>query len=392
MSATPEPPSPRRLVAELKASGSLRDSAIEAALLAVPRHLFLPGVDLEQVYSDRSIPIKRDASGMVVSSSSQPTMMIIMLEQLRLNRGHNVLEIGAGTGYNAALMQHIVGARGRVTTIEIDKDLAEWSQDALQRAGMAQVTVVATDGAGGYPPRAAYDRIIATVGIWDVPRAWVRQLKPKGILVAPLWLEALQVSAAFIPQPDSTLLSRDNRLCGFVQLRGLAAGPTTQLRVGSSTLHLTSDSPHLDGAAIHALLSEDASDDSLGAPLETDEYWHGFAPYLMLNTPPDLIFTGYSAGDDGQTPYGVSGSGFALIGRGSAVFIPMRGRGQVRTFGAADALLALQDALAAWQRADRPTISRLRLRLYPISQPAPSIRQGKLYSRRDHHVYAWLEI
>lgn len=391
MSSTPEPPSPRRLVAELKASGSLRDSAIEAALLAVPRHLFLPGVELEQVYSDRSIPIKRDASGMVVSSSSQPTMMIIMLEQLRLSRGHNVLEIGAGTGYNAALMQHIVGARGRVTTIELDKDLAQWAQDALQRAVMTQVMVVETDGAGGYPPRAAYDRIIATVGIWDVPRAWTKQLKSKGILVAPLWLEALQVSAAFIPQPDGTLLSRDNRLCGFVQLRGLAAGPTTQIRVGSTTLYLTSDSPTLDGAAIHALLSEDAEDASLGTPLEADEYWHGFAPYLMLNTPRDLIFAGYSAGDDGQTPYGISGTGFAVVGRGSACFIPIRGRGQMRAFGSADAQLALQDALADWNRAGRPTIASLCLRLYPTNQPVPAVGAGKVYSRRDHHVHAWLD-
>jgi protein-L-isoaspartate(D-aspartate) O-methyltransferase len=279
-----------------------------------------------------------------------------------------------------------------MTTIELDKDLAEWSQDALQRAGMTQVTVVETDGAGGYPPRAAYDRIIATVGIWDVPRAWVRQLKPKGILVAPLWLEALQVSAAFIPQPDGTLLSRDNRLCGFVQLRGMAAGPTTQLRVGSSTLYLTSDSPNLDGAAINALLSEDAEDASLGTPLEADEYWHGFAPYLMLNTPRDLVFAGYSAGDDGQTPYGISGTGFAVIGRGSACFIPIRGRGQMRAFGSADAQLALQDALADWNRAGRPTIASLCLRLHPANRPAPAVSAGKVYSRRDHHVHAWLEV
>jgi protein-L-isoaspartate(D-aspartate) O-methyltransferase len=392
VSSPPEPPSPRRLVADLKASGSLRDPAIEAALLAVPRHLFLPNVELEQVYSDRSIPIKRDASGMVVSSSSQPTMMIIMLEQLRLSRGQNVLEIGAGTGYNAALIQHIVGSRGRVTTIELDKDLAQWAQDALQRAAMTQVMVVETDGAGGYPPRAAYDRIIATVGVWDVPRAWTKQLKRRGILVAPLWLEALQVSAALIPQPDGTLLSRDNRLCGFVQLRGLAAGPPTHIRVGSTALYLTSDSPKLDGAAIHALLSEDAEDASLGAPLEADEYWHGFAPYLMLNTPSDLVFAGYSAGDDGQTPYGISGSGFALIGRGTACFIPIRGRGQIRAFGSADAQLALQDALADWDRVSRPTIANLRLRLYPADQPAPAVHVGKVYSRRDHHVHAWLDV
>jgi protein-L-isoaspartate(D-aspartate) O-methyltransferase len=379
------------MVAELKARGDLHDRAVESALLAVPRHLFLPDVPLEEVYSDRSIAIKRDETGMIVSSSSQPTMMVIMLEQLKLSPGHNVLEIGAGTGYNAALMQQIVGRTGRVTTIELDKDLAEAAQDALQRAAMTQVMVVEADGAGGFPARASYDRIIATVGVWDVPRAWVQQLRQSGVLVAPLWLEALQVSAAFVLQPDGSLYSADNRPCGFVHLRGSAAGPRTQLRVGSTALFLSSDSPELDGAALHALLSDDAQDAYLGMPLEQGEIWHGLAHDLMLHTPRDFVFALYSVGDESQRPYGIEGSGCLLTARGSACFLPMAGNGAVRCFGGADALLAMQDAVKAWDAGGRPSVNRLRLRLTPKGRSGTQPAQGKVYVRRDHVLHAWLE-
>src|SRR5512140_1928370 len=101
------------LVAKLIAMGCISSQSIERAFRAVPRHLFAPGVALEKVYSDTSIPTKR-IDGKVVSSSSQPAMMAVMLEQLQLGPGQRVLEIGAGTGYNAALLQHLVGSSGLV--------------------------------------------------------------------------------------------------------------------------------------------------------------------------------------------------------------------------------------------------------------------------------------
>lgn len=379
----------------MKARGELSDRTIEAAFTNVPRAWFLPNVAPEIVYADQAIPIKRDSMGVTVSSSSQPTMMAIMLDQLKLAKGMNVLEIGAGTGYNAALMQYIVGNTGRVTTLEIDKELVKGAQDALQRAAMTQVTVVESDGVSGFPPRAAYDRIIATVGIWDVPRTWVQQLRSQGLLVAPLWIEALQVSAAFTRQRDGTLYSADNRPCGFVQLRGAGAGPNTQIRVGSSALILSSDSVDVDGAAVNALMSEDASDAYLGAALDQTAYWYGFAPYLMLHTPPHFAFAGYAMADEGQQPYGIAGNGFALVARGSACFVPIGSDGAVRCFGGADAFLALQDALTAWDAAGRPGIHRLRLRLTAVNIDAPSVKDTvsgvKRYVRRDHVVEAWLE-
>ncbi len=100
---------------------NITSARVEAAFGAVPRHLFLSGVPLEEVYRDQAITTKY-LNGTPISSSSQPAIMAIMLEQLQLERGQRVLEIGAGTGYNAALMAHIVGTEGKVVTIDIDDD------------------------------------------------------------------------------------------------------------------------------------------------------------------------------------------------------------------------------------------------------------------------------
>ena len=107
------------LVEHLKEENCITTAVVEQAFLVVPRHLFLPGEPLEQVYSDRSIVVRRDAEGQWTSSSSQPAIMAIMLEQLDLKPRQRVLEIGAGTGYNAALIASIVGPGGRVVTVDI---------------------------------------------------------------------------------------------------------------------------------------------------------------------------------------------------------------------------------------------------------------------------------
>src|SRR5512133_3946762 len=163
------------LIDDLKNRGLIQTPSIEAAFRAVYRHQFLPGIPLEETYSDRAISVKQDESGQWLSSSSQPAMMAIMLEQLGLERGHKVLEIGTGTGFNAALMAHIVGEAGRIVTIEIDQDLADAAHKHLAETGFEQVQVVVTDGGYGYPDAAPYDRIILTVGAPDITPAWWSQ-------------------------------------------------------------------------------------------------------------------------------------------------------------------------------------------------------------------------
>ncbi len=381
------------LVEKLRQKGHLTDPLVKAAFLEVPRHRFLPpDVPLDQAYSDDVVPIKRDPDGTVLSSSSQPTMMAMMLHQLRLQPGHNVLEIGTGTGYNAALMQHIVGEDGNVTTLEIDNDMVRLAQDSLQRAVYGStVRVVQGDGAAGYAPRASYDRIIATVGVWDIPLAWVQQLKPRGIIVAPLWIDSVQVSGAFTLQADGTLYSKSNLQCSFIRLRGVSSGPVVSRRVGSSSLVLTSNAVNaLDGASLHLLLSEDAETNLLDIRLKPNEYWTGFMPYLILNLPDGFSFAVYNIGVN-EKAYGIEGHGFALITQGSACFVPYNGHGESHAFGGPDAFMALQTALADWNSAGRPDSDRLRLRLIPHTAAPPVIQTGKLYLRQEHYLHVWQE-
>ena len=170
---------------------------VATALRAVPRHLFLPDLPPEATYADDAIVTKRDQGGQAISSSSQPAIMAIMLDQLDLAPGQRVLEIGAGTGYNAALISHIVGASGQVTSIDIDPELVGTAREHLASAGFAAVTVASADGAGGYPEHAPYDRIIATVGVSDLAGPWLEQAAPGARIVVPLDVRGTQVAVAF---------------------------------------------------------------------------------------------------------------------------------------------------------------------------------------------------
>jgi protein-L-isoaspartate(D-aspartate) O-methyltransferase len=387
------------LVEHLKSKDESLDPVVEAAFLRVPRHIFLPDEPLDRAYSDDAVPIKRDPDGTVLSSSSQPSMMALMLKQLRLRLGDNVLEIGAGSGYNAAVMHNIVGDRGTITSIEIDKDVATAARNHLMRAGIASsVTIVDADGAMGYAPRASYDRIIATVGIWDVPAAWAKQLKPDGILVAPILIDGFQVSAAFTSQDDGSLYSKFNAPCGFISLRGLAAGPQILLRISTSGLTLVStQAAELDSAAVHTLLSEDIEMALLEIVLTPSEYWFGLLPYLALHTPEGYTFGLYMVGDT-QQAYSLEGSGFALIAPGSACFVPYHSNGEAKCFASADAFLALNAVMREWDATGRPSASKLRLRLTPRKKSRAKSTStllaphAKIYTRKDHHLYVWLDI
>ncbi len=226
------------LVEKLKKQGFIKSPEIEAAFISVPRHLFLPHLPLEEVYQDEPIITKR-LNGKSVSSSSQPAMMAIMLEQLNLQPGHKVLEIGAATGYNAALMAFIIGAKGLVITLDIDEDIVENARINLAIATAKNVKVICADGAFGYPQDAPYDRIILTVGAWDIAPSWQEQLKPSGRLVLPLTLIANNELSIAFDMVDNHLVSVSSRKCGFIKMRGVFAEPqNNQLIEQTLTFHL----------------------------------------------------------------------------------------------------------------------------------------------------------
>ena len=236
----------RKLVKELESNGSLTDPAVRRAFLAVPREHFLPAVaeaeGLAAIYADKAIVIRNDAHGAPTSSSSQPAIMAIMLERLGLAPGLRVLEIGAGTGYNAALLSTLVGAGGRVVSVELQPDLADAAAEALAAGGYA-ARVVTGDGREGWEAEAPYDRIILTASTGTVNRPWFDQLVPGGLLQLPFHLQGPDLQAVV------TLRKEDDRLRsvgvvdgGFMALRDPAQKESASYR-GSGV----SVSEHIDG-------------------------------------------------------------------------------------------------------------------------------------------------
>ena len=219
------------MVAQLREQPGLTP-AIEAALRAVPRHLFLPAVDLDRVYSGDVIVTRTDDQQRPISSSSQVAIMVPMLEQLALSPGLRVLEIGAGTGYNAALLDELVGAEGSVTTVEIDPAIAGEARERLAAAGHARVRVECNDGWLGVADGAPYDRIELTASTADLSPSWVEQLAEGGLLVAPLLLRPNAQGVFALRKRGAVLESVRSVLGGFMPLRGEGEPRDVSVQVG----------------------------------------------------------------------------------------------------------------------------------------------------------------
>lgn len=243
------------LVDQLRARGSVRSPQVEEAMRAVPRHLFLPEISLTDAYSITQVVTKTDAEGHALSSVSHPGVVAGMLEQLDVKAGHRVLEIGSG-GYNAALLTHLVGPTGHVTTLDIDPDVTTRARACLTAAGYNSVEVVTADGEHGHPAGAPYDRLIVTVGAWDLPPAWFDQLdKNTGRLVVPLRIRGQSRIVTFAPE-DGVWRSQAIEFAGFVPMRGDGAHAPQVIPLtpdGEIELHTDdpSDAPKLTDALTH---------------------------------------------------------------------------------------------------------------------------------------------
>jgi protein-L-isoaspartate(D-aspartate) O-methyltransferase len=254
------------LVNKLLAAEIITQPAVAEAFRVLPRHIFLPGVELARAYEDEAI-VTKEIHGVPVSSSSQPAMMGIMLEQLDLQPGQRVLEIGAGTGFNAALMAYLVGDPSLVTTVDIDEDLVAQARANLAATGFGDVSVICADGGQGYQPHAPYDRVILTVGAWDISPAWVEQLREGGILLLPLDFNGLQLSVAF-EKRDGVLHSRCAQCCGFMRLRGEHAGPDfiAPLDESGKAVISVANVERLNLKHLRALLAEQPQVDDISLP------------------------------------------------------------------------------------------------------------------------------
>ncbi|MEV6309967.1 methyltransferase, FxLD system [Streptomyces sp. NPDC051840] len=257
-------------------SGRTLPPSVEHAMRTVARDQFLPGLDPARAYVDEAVSIKENPNGpLPLSLASVPSIVAMMLTQLGAQPGDRVLEIGAGTGYNAALLAEIVGPDGAVTTVDIDSDVALHARQALNGAGYERVTVIERDGLKGAQEHAPYNRMIATVGLWDIPGAWWDQLADGGRLVLPLRWRGQTRSVALTRRGD-TLVSDGMELCGFVPVIGQDGERSAELLGGQARLHYDQDQP-VDAALLEGVfgtpVSEVWADVRVGGEEPFDGMW-----------------------------------------------------------------------------------------------------------------------
>ncbi|MEV6928115.1 methyltransferase, FxLD system [Dactylosporangium sp. NPDC051485] len=247
------------LLGDHAAKGLTMRPEVEAALRAVPRHHFTPGVSLEVAYNANDPVVTKQVGDEPVSSVSAAWLIAEMLGQTADAvdgglSGRRVLEIGSG-GYNASLLRELVGPSGSVTTVDIDPDVTERASACLSAAGYHDVTVICADADQPIEGAGTFDVIIVTVGAWDIPPAWLAQLAPDGVLVVPLRTFGMTRSWALRRDGDR-LVSCSQRLCGFVSMRGSGAFDMRYVDVAEGVHLRLDEGQQVDPNAIGLLLSQ----------------------------------------------------------------------------------------------------------------------------------------
>lgn len=183
------------LVMNLRNRG-IRDTRALAAIERVPREVFVDQAFGNQAYEDQSLPIE---CGQTIS---QPFIVAYMTEKLQVEERMKVLEIGTGSGYQTAVLAHLCR---RVYTIERYRTLLYEAEKRFQALGLANITAMVADGAKGWERQAPFDRIIVTAAASEVPQLLIKQLKPGGILIAPIDVERREQELVRITLGDTGL-------------------------------------------------------------------------------------------------------------------------------------------------------------------------------------------
>ncbi|PKW00234.1 protein-L-isoaspartate(D-aspartate) O-methyltransferase [Amycolatopsis echigonensis] len=274
------------MLAKVQQQGYAKLPEVARVISEVPRHEFVPEASLADAHNPwQAVITHRFADGTSLSCASAPFVVALMLDQLAVERGNKILEIGAGTGYNASLLAELSGNEANVVTIDVDPDVTEQATRNLAATGYSGIHVVTGDGALGVPEHAPFDRIIATVSPWDIPRAWWRQLVPGGKLVVPLRWRGQSRSVGFTYR-DGLLIADSIELCGFVYLvgddEGEKSAPITD--DGTIRLHWDRDQP-VDLEALRGVLDRPRSTAWSDVTIAGDEPHDGIWLRLTVTDP-----------------------------------------------------------------------------------------------------------
>ena len=198
-----------QMIALLRRRG-IRDERVLQAMEEIPRHLFVPEALIGKAYGDHALPIGEK------QTISQPYMVARMTELLEVDRDSKVLEIGAGSGYQTAVLSAVAG---RVFAIERIGELARMAQANISRLGFHNATIMCFDGTFGWSEFAPYDAILVAAGSPKIPKPLVAQLSEGGRLVMPIGDEERQTLVRII-KTEEGYVREDHGLCQFVKLIG----------------------------------------------------------------------------------------------------------------------------------------------------------------------------
>jgi len=381
------------LTERLVADGTITSAAVEAAFRTVPRHLFTPGTSLADAYARNLVVAKKtNDDGVTVSSVSAPNIQAMMLEQAGLRPGMRVLEIGSG-GYNAALLAELVGPRGAVTTIDIDPEVTDQARACLAMAGYPQVNVALADGEDGHVGHGPYDRILVTVGAWDIPPAWRDQLNVDATITVPLWMRGLTRSLT-LARDGEHLVAQSMQVCGFVAMQGAGAHQERRLCLRGGEVCLGFDDrdpvePERLTQALETARVEAWTGVTVGPvePFDSLDLWLATEVdgFCLLSVDDDL--------DTGLvTPQNMRACPAAAVG-GTLAYVALRKRGEhVFEFGAhaygPDAA-SLTNELAAliriWDR-DHRHGPEPRIEVHPAGAPDDRLPFGRVIDKRHTRV------
>ncbi|MFC5721400.1 methyltransferase, FxLD system [Streptomyces gamaensis] len=384
------------LVAKLRQQSAIRTDRVAEAFLAVPRHVFAPEVPLEEAYALNIVVTKRNEHGITVSSVSAPQIQAMQLEQAELRPGMHVAEIGSG-GVNAALMAELVGGHGEVTTIDIDADVTDRARRFLAEAGYGRVNVVTADGEKGCAEHALYDRIVVTVGSWDVPPAWVDQLADGGRLVVPLRMRGLTRSVAF-EKEDDHLVSRSAEICGFVTMQGAGEHQERLLLLHGKEIGLRFDDDWpADPDLLNGALETDRAESWTGVTIEPGEPFDTLQMWLATALDGFCLLTVDSKLDTGLVAPQNKMACPAVVDGGSFAYLAVRKTGDepdrptfefgVHAFGPDAPTLAgtMADQIRAWDRDHRGGPGP-RIWAFPVETPETGLPEGRVVTKRHVRI------
>jgi len=361
--------------------------ATQQAYLATPRHRFVRryrewgtkewqvvepeslAEHIATLYADRPLSLFGNDDQNILSTISQPSLVLRMLDLLELKVGDRVLELGAGSGWSAALMGRIVGQKGHVVSLEIIPELAQNAAQNIASLGIANVQILTGDGAQGCDNSAPYDRVVFTAGTFDLPHYFYEQLRDQGLLLVVFKTEGGGDHLFLLRKTEDHFESLWSARCGFVQLRG--------------SYQFDDLEPNTLDKAIpewSQLQNREISKRRFwwGAKAEPTRVWStvGIRSFLGITEPAFRAFKTAKLEDSTEHHY------FGLWDAASGSLVIARDDWLI-TYGNHKAEERLLQRLHHWVEIGMPSAASLDLKVYPIGAYVPTSDNQWLVKRRD---------